>query len=106
MASPAPTPRAGPDRTEQIGAFRALVSRLAGPGSTSAPFADEAVLLPDLGHICEPDLDRFVLSSRILQPIWAERVEVMTPVTQGLATHSANPGPVRPAHPVQYRRKR
>ena len=57
MARPAATPRA--DRTEQIGAFVALVGGLDGPGSTSRPLPDEAVLQADARLVLEPDLDPF-----------------------------------------------
>jgi hypothetical protein len=46
------------DRTEQIGAFVALIGGLAGPRAAPGPLPDDAVLLADARFILEPDLDR------------------------------------------------
>jgi len=48
----------GADGAEQVGAFVALIGRLAWAGAAPGPLPDEAVLLPDAGFILEPDLDR------------------------------------------------
>lgn len=45
------------DRSEAVGAFVALVGRLARPRSVPGPLPDEAVLLADAGLVLEPELD-------------------------------------------------
>jgi hypothetical protein len=46
------------DGTKEIGILIALISRLAGPCSASAPLADDAIFLTDAGLVLEPDFDR------------------------------------------------
>ena len=50
------------DRPEQIGAFVALVRRLARPRAAPGPLPNQAVLLADAGFVLEPDLDGLAAS--------------------------------------------
>lgn len=42
----------------------------------------------------------------VLQPLRTGIVEAVHPIAQGLPVHAADPGRIRPAHPVQHRRQR
>jgi hypothetical protein len=53
--------------TKEISILIALIGRLAGPCSASAPLADDAIFLTDAGLVLEPDLDR----------CWASQVSEM-----------------------------
>ena len=43
---------------EEVGAFVALVGRLARPRSTLGPLPDKAVFLAEAGFVLEPDFDQ------------------------------------------------
>jgi hypothetical protein len=51
IASAAPTPRAGQNGAEQVGAFVALIGGLTWPRSAPGPLAHQPVLLADAGLI-------------------------------------------------------